>query len=284
MDRPVYCFIDDSSWERELFHNAIELRFSKIQFICVSTYRDCQQQLEKQKLYPSLFILDLYGREGQRTGVKIPQKEQLLVQINNIPNIDAVFKGLEKFTVNKDLLVNEYLKRLFAIVNEWRNLFSIQCANLDQGSQFGINNLTNVRRDYPGVAAVMYTRKGLFTDATKLSQYDCNGIFIKPTGFTDEEIYEETKSQADTLMDKWNECIRIQYLNFVEKSRIQNETSVKLADLLLQNKRHVSNEGAKQKAKTLLDSLQTLLSDAANVSTLFVNALTLWTRFYYGLP
>ena len=102
----------------------------------------------------------------------------------------------------ENLQANEFLKRLFSILNEWRSLFSDQCASLDQGSRFGINNLQSARQNYSSVAAVMYTRKGLFADAVILSQHNCDGIFIKPPGTTDEDIYEETGKQAQKLMDK----------------------------------------------------------------------------------
>lgn len=85
MYRPVYCFIDDSPFELELFKDVIEIRFPGILFIYASTYAECHSQLDKQKLYPSLFIVDLYGCDGQLTNVNIPQKEMLEAQIANMP-------------------------------------------------------------------------------------------------------------------------------------------------------------------------------------------------------
>ena len=63
MDKPVYCFIDDSPFELKLFKDVIETRYPDINFIYANTYDECHRQLEELSLYPSLFILDLYGRE-----------------------------------------------------------------------------------------------------------------------------------------------------------------------------------------------------------------------------
>ncbi len=208
MKKPVYCFIDDSPFELKLFRDVIATRFSKIQFVYASTYDECHRQLDEQKLYPSLFILDLYGREGLQEDVSIPQKELLEERIDKIPSLNVAYDGLEKHNCDKNLQANEFLKRLFSILNEWRNLFSEQCSSLDQGSRFGINNLLRVRKNYPSATAVMYTRKGLLTDAVILSRHNCDGIFIKPSGTTDEDIYTETGKQAENLMDNWNEGIR----------------------------------------------------------------------------
>jgi hypothetical protein len=282
MDRPVYCFIDDSPFELELFKDVIEIRFPGILFIYASTYAECHSQLDKQKLYPSLFILDLYGREGQLTNVNIPQKEMLEAQIANIPSLDTVYKGLDKYEGDNNLQANEFLKRLFAILNEWRNLFSDQCANLDQGSQYGINNLLHVRKYYPTVTAVMYTRKGLFADAVKLSRHNSDGIFIKPSGTTDEKIYAETRNQVNSLMDGWNECIRNRYCLFLQKLTEPDQNVRELAEFLSLDKNHSSTDkDAKQRLITLLKSLQTTLSTNADISTPEVDALIQWTLFYY---
>ena len=189
MKKPVYCFIDDSPFELKLFRDVIETRFPGIHFVYADTYDECHGQLDEQKLYPSLFILDLYGREGLQENISIPQKESLEARIGKIPNLNIAYDGLEKYDFDKNLQANEFLKRLFSILNEWRDFFSEQCTILDQGSRFGINNLMSVRQNYPSGAAGGHTRKGLFTDAEILSRYSGDGIFIKPPGNNDEDIY-----------------------------------------------------------------------------------------------
>ena len=284
MKKPVYCFIDDSPFELKLFRDVIETRFPGIQFVYANTYDECHRQLDEQKLYPSLFILDLYGREGLQENACIPRKELLEAQIERIPNLNVAYDGLEKYNSNRNLQANEFLKRLFSILNEWRSLFSEQCARLDQGSQFGINNLLSVRQNYPPVTAVMYTRKGLFTDAVILSRHNCDGIFIKPSGTTDKDIYAETEKQAESLMSNWNECVRNSYSLFLQKLKTRKKTTDKLVEVLSRNKHHIAtDEEEKQRISTFLDSLQTILSTTTDTSIQNIDSLTQWINFYYNL-
>jgi len=283
MKKPGYCFIDDSPFELKLFGDVIESRFPGIHFIYAGTYDECQRLLDEQKLYPSLFILDLYGREGIQEDVRIPQKELLEARIDKIPSLNVAYDGLEKLNSDKNLQANEFLKRLFSILNEWRSLFADQCASLDQGSRFGINNLQSVRQDYPSVTAVMYTRKGLFTDAVTLSRYNCDGIFIKPPGATDTDIYAETEKQAEDLMDSWNECVRNSYSSFLQNLVTHKKVPHSLSDLLSQGKQQITTDEEKQRISTLLDSLQTTLSTATNTSTSETDAFIQWIIYYYGL-
>ncbi len=284
MKKPVYCFIDDSPFELKLFKDVIGNRYSGIQFVYAGTYDECHRQLDELKRYPSLFILDLYGREGLQENVCIPQKDLLEAQIEKIPNLNVAYDGLEKYNYDKNLQANEFLKRLFSILNEWRNLFSAQCASLDQGSRFGINNLLRVRQNYPSATAVMYTRKGLFTDAVILSRHKCDGIFIKPPGTTDEDIYAETEKQAESLMGNWNECVRNSYCMLLQKLNNQEEAPHKLAELLSRDKHQVAtDEEGKHRINALLDSLQTTLSTTTDTSTPEINALIQWINYYYGL-
>ncbi len=284
MKKPVYCFIDDSPFELKLFMDVIATRCPGIHFIYAGNYTECDNQLNKQKRYPSLFILDLYGREGLQENVSIPQKELLEARIDNIPNLNVAYDDLDKYNCDRNLQANEFLKRLFSILNEWRNLFSEQCASLDQGSRFGINNLLRVRQNYPSVTSVMYTRKGLFKDAVILSRHKCDGIFIKPPGTTDEDIYAETGKQAESLMDNWNECVRNSYSLFLQNLNTHEKIPHKLAEVLSRDKHQVAaDEKEKQRIKTLLDSLRTSLSPTTDISTPKINALIQWVTFYYNL-
>ena len=284
MKKPVYCFIDDSPFELKLFRDVIETRFPGIYFIYASTYDECHEQLEELNLYPSLFILDLYGREGIQEDVCIPQKELLEARIDKIPDLNIAYDNIEKYNFDKNLQANEFLKRLFSILNEWRDFFSEQCASLDQGSRFGINNLLSARQNYPSVTAVMYTRKGLFTDSVILSRHNCDGIFIKPPGATDTDIYAETEKQAESLIDNWNECVRKSYRSDL-KNLITHETPPhRLSEVLSLDKHQIiADEEEKQRISTLLDSLQTTLSTVTDRSNSETDALIQWITYYYGL-
>ncbi len=284
MKRPVYCFIDDSPFELKLFKDVIEPRFLGIQFIYASTYDECHRLLNEHELYPSLFILDLYGREGLQENVCIPRKELLEARIDKIPDLNVAYDSLEKYNYDKNLQANEFLKRLFSILNEWRNLFSDQCASLDQGSRYGINNLLSVRQKYPSVTAVMYTRKGLFTDAVILSRHSCDGIFIKPPGATDEDIYTETQKQVVNLMNGWNGCIRNRYCLLLQKLTTPEQCIREVAEVLSPGKHHTSiDDNTKQRLMSLLYSLQATQSSVTDISAQETSALIQWMWYYYEL-
>jgi hypothetical protein len=196
-----------------------------------------------------------------------------------MPSLDVAYDGLERYNCDKNLQANEFLKQLFSILSEWRSLFSDQCASLDQGSRFGIQNLQSVKENYPSVSAVIYTRKGLFADAVILSQQNCDGIFIKPTGTTDKEIYAETEKQAACLMDSWNECIRISLSMFLLNLNTRKKAPLKLAKILSLENCQISTD-EEEDLSTLLDSLQTI----AATSTPEIDTLIQWVSYYYGLP
>ncbi len=284
MKKPVYCFIDDSPFELKLFKDVIEASNPGIQFIYANTYAECDCQLTELVLYPSLFILDLYGRERLHENINIPQKSLLEEQIKNIPNLDVAYDGLEKYESDKDLQANEFLKRLFSILNKWKEFFSDQCTSLDQGNEYGINNFLSVRKNYPTVTAVIYTRKGLFADAVKLSRYNCNRIFIKPAGSDDDKIYAETKNQADCLMNDWNKCIRKGYCQLLQKQAHHDQNILELTNFLSLEKPQISTDNeVKKKLKILLNSLQIIKSTKTDLPLPDFNALAQWMRYYYSL-
>ena len=85
----------------------------------------------------------------------------------------------------------------------------------------------------------MYTRKGLFTDAVKLSLYNSDGIFIKPAGSNDDEIYAETKNQTDSLIDSWNKCVNKGYCQLLQKLAHHDQTIPGLTKILSLEKHQV---------------------------------------------
>ena len=79
--------------------------------------------------------------------------------------IETVYEGLENFQGDR---TNEYLKRLFTIVDSWRNVFEEVCDRIGQNRKYGLSNLRQARKWYPGVPAVFYTRKSLINDAVAI--------------------------------------------------------------------------------------------------------------------
>ena len=67
-----------------------------------STYDECHRQLDEQNLYPSMFILDLYGREGIQEDVCIPRKELLEARLDKIPSLNVAYDSLEKYNYDRE--------------------------------------------------------------------------------------------------------------------------------------------------------------------------------------
>lgn len=205
MSKPVFCFIDDSDYEISLFREVFPKAAPHLTFVTASTVDACEAKLSRNGVDPALFILDLYGSSGA-TMRPIPEKSDLKSRAQTFVTLDDVYNGLEE--CRDEVRVNEFLKRMFAIVNQWRELFGEQCEALDQSRKYGIGNLRAVKERYPGTPAVMYTRKGLFPDAIELQQLACDGIFVKPAGRDDTEILEKTKAEAARLLTAWETIAR----------------------------------------------------------------------------
>ena len=76
------------------------------------------------------------------------------------------------------------------------------CAKVGQNRKYGLTNLAHVRAFYPGVPAAFYTRKSLINDAVALFEAGADGLFIKPTGKTDDETRRLTRENAPLLLKK----------------------------------------------------------------------------------
>ena len=195
--RPIICFIDDSKFEHDLVQNEIGPSAHEFQFVQAYTFEEAREKLGTKM--PALFLLDLWGKDEDVSDPHISPKEDLKIEIANLPSLDNVYEGLNYFEGD---VSNEYLKRLFSIVDGWRSLFEGVCARIGQNRKYGLSNLQQVRKNYPGVPAVFYTRKSLINDAVALFKAGADGLFIKPTGSTDAETHRLTKEYAPQLISE----------------------------------------------------------------------------------
>ncbi len=196
--RLIICFIDDSDFEHDLVRNEIAPCAPDLDFIRAYTFDEACDLLGSK--IPVLFLLDLWGRDMEiRRPYLIPKKD-LEMRISRLNTLDYVYNGLDNFQENQ---ANEYLKRLFTIVDSWRNLFQEACDHIGQNRKYGLANLRQVREYYPGVPAVFYTRKSLINDAVAMFQAGIDGLFIKPTGGNDKETRNLTREYAPKLIKKF---------------------------------------------------------------------------------
>jgi DNA-binding NarL/FixJ family response regulator len=194
-EHPIICFIDDSDFEHDLVRSEIAPSFPEIRFIQTYTFDQMRRELRDQQ--PDLFLLDLWGQDPLVKEPFLTPKDELEKCLAGFNTLDQVYKGLETFPGDK---ANEYLKRLFIIVDSWRRLFEGVCDRIGQNRKYGLTNLRAARDHYPGVPAVFYTRKSLINDALALFQAGADGLFIKPTGNDDDETRRLTREYAPELV------------------------------------------------------------------------------------
>lgn len=200
--KPVICFIDDSGFEHALVRNEIAPCAADFEFIQTYTFAEVMEELESE--VPALFLLDLWGKDESVREPYLTPKEELKKKISRFSTLDHVYEGLD--TLKGDV-TNEYLKRLFAIVDSWRSLFEEVCARIGQNGKYGLSNLREARRHYPGVPAVFYTRKSMISDAVAMFKAGADGLFIKPTGSSDAETRRLTREYAPQLISELKKII-----------------------------------------------------------------------------
>ncbi len=190
--KEIICFIDDSPFEHGLVKNVIAPCAPDMQFIQAYTFAEAQEMLKGRD--PSLFLLDLWGQDERVKDPYMMPEQNIKDIASRLPSLDQVYEGIE------DLGFNDYLRRIFTIVDGWRKIFEEVCSRIGQNRKYGLNNLMLVRRHYPETPAVIYTRKSLIGDAIAVFNANADGIFIKPTGSNDEDTIRLTREFAPQLI------------------------------------------------------------------------------------
>lgn len=192
----IICFIDDSSFEHDLVRREITPSAPGLKFIQAYTFEEAKERLAEK--IPVLFLLDLWGQDITIQEPSLMPKSELEKKISCLQTLETVYEGLGDFQGD---LTNEYLKRVFTIIDGWRNIFEEVCARIGQNRKYGLSNLRQVRTWYPGIPAVFYTRKSVIHDAVAMFEAGADGLFIKPTGIDDPETRFLTRQYAPKLIE-----------------------------------------------------------------------------------
>jgi len=195
--KPIICFIDDSGFEHELVRDEIAPCAPDVEFVQAYTFDEALDRLGHR--IPDLFLLDLWGQDPEVLEPRVTPIDELRTRVAGFPTLDHVYGGLDEFHGD---LTNEYLKRLFAVVDCWRTLFEDVCDRIGQNRKYGIGNLQQARQRYPHTPAVFYTRKSLIRDAVAMVKAGINGLFIKPTGVNDDDTRRRTHDYAPFLLNE----------------------------------------------------------------------------------
>ncbi len=205
---PIFCFIDDSQFELDVFTGHIVPAATDIEFILGSTYTQVREQLGER--HPCLFLLDLYGQDDRVVPAGIPAQKDLEAETALFMTLDDVYKDLEQFAGDKQ---NEYLKRLFHVADSWRRLFYRASRKVGQNIKYGLSNLESAWQDFPAAATVAYTRKSMIMDAVEIMDAGIDGLHLKPDGTSDEGIRRATTEAAPTLIDSWSDLVTQKFIN-----------------------------------------------------------------------
>ncbi len=200
--RFTVCFIDDSDFEHQVVRTELAAYAPDFEFVQTYTFAEALKALEGR--IPVLFLLDLWGQDPAVAEPTITPQAELEARIAEFKALDRVYKDIDPHRSDQ---INEYLKRLFAIVDGWRSLFEEVCDRAGQNRKYGLANLQEARRYYPGVPAVFYTRKSMINDAVAMFQAGANGLFIKPTGRNDTQTRARTRENAPTLIKGLSQII-----------------------------------------------------------------------------
>jgi len=191
----IICFIDDSAFEHFLVEHEIAPVAPDLEFVQAYTFEEAVEKLNGR--IPSLFLLDLWGKDEKVSEPYIMPKEELERNMASFPTLNKVYEGLDNFEGD---IVNEYLKRLFTTVDNWRSLFEDDCSQVGQNRKYGLSNLKRVRLHYPWIPAVVYTRKSLISDAVAVFRAGADGMFLKPTGIDDTQTRRLTREYSPRLI------------------------------------------------------------------------------------
>jgi len=193
--KPVICFIDDFGFEHDLVQYEIAPSDPDLEFVQAYTFDEAKDLLSARD--PSLFLLDLWGQDKDVVDPYLTPMEELKRKAADFPKLDQVYGGLDSFQGD---INNEFLKRLFGIVDCWRKLFEDACDRIGQNRKYGLFNLRQARLYYPQIPAVFYTRKSLINDAVAMFKAGADGLFIKPTGLNDDDTRRLTRKYAPLLL------------------------------------------------------------------------------------
>jgi DNA-binding NarL/FixJ family response regulator len=200
--KPIVCFIDDSAFEHDLVRHEIAPVAPDLEFVQATTFDEAVDRLDHH--VPALFLLDLWGQDPDVPEPRMTSMDELRTRVAGFPTLERVYKGLDGFEGD---LYNEYLKRLFSVVDCWRNLFEDVCNRIGQNRKYGLANLQQARFRYPRTPAVFYTRKSLIHDAVAMFKAGADGLFIKPTGSDDNDTRRLTRDYAPRLLDDLKKVI-----------------------------------------------------------------------------
>jgi hypothetical protein len=195
--KPLFCFIDDTSFERENFRAHALEGFARVEFVIADSFAHAEEMIGDR--LPLCFLLDIYGLDPEAGAVpselRPPEIARLAEVLGPAASLEECYVGLEPTTEG----ANVFLRRVYAQVERWQRAFLLAVAGVGQGLAYGSYNLARARERYPWATCLGYSRKALYLDAAAMAQAGADGLLQKPQGADDQAIAMSTRQEAPEL-------------------------------------------------------------------------------------
>ena len=203
------CFIDDSPFERALFERVYS-ETPGWRLVIAENYVQAREKLGGQ--VPILWLLDLWGNDPKgEASPRLMDQSELESAARRIPSLESLYNDLEQQAGgDAGARLNEHLKRFYTLVSGWQEVFLEAARAADQTRAYGLYNLAQVRRDYPGTTALAYTRKSQPGDLVAFLAAGGDGVLLKPHGPDDTAIEAATRAKAPALIGQMSQAINRQ--------------------------------------------------------------------------
>jgi hypothetical protein len=195
--KPLFCFIDDTRFERENFRAHALEGFARVEFVIAESFAQAREMIGER--LPLCFLLDIFGLDPQGGGdaadLRLPAPERLAAVLGEAASLEELYAGVEPTGEG----ANAFLRRVYAQVERWQRAFLLAAGGVGQSRAYGLYNLARVREHYPWAACLGYSRKALYLDAAALVQAGADGLLQKPQGVGDEAIARATRQESPEL-------------------------------------------------------------------------------------
>ncbi len=210
--KPLICFIDDNPDERKLFQDVFGCDDGAFSVITAETFVEAKRTIERTGEIPDLFLLDLYFPGGE--GEAKPEAD-----LNEPASFIEDGGDLIKAYMNLETARKRYQ--------------AIRIAQ-DQSPAGGLRLIAQVKKAFPGVPAVTYTRKGTIEEAEAARRAGVRFVFQKPSGEDWEDTYRITRERRPELERSFRRAMRqdpFELLNLIEHYALLLTTDGEIGEL-----------------------------------------------------
>lgn len=195
--KPLFCFIDDTRFERENFRAHALEGFARVEFVIADSFAQAREMIGDR--LPMCFLLDIYGLAPEANvdpaDLRPPEPARLAEALGEAPSLESLYVDIALTAEG----ANAFLRRVYAQVERWQRAFLLAAGGVGQSRAYGLYNLARAREHYPWAACLGYSRKALYLDAAAMVQDGAEGLLQKPQGADEAAIALATREEAPLL-------------------------------------------------------------------------------------